>query len=119
MSAEINLLKELMYGHSDVLTELQGEVGGSSNLEKSHPVAELVKVYSDGPGYVDSTWSKPIGTVTLSAEFLEHSNQRFEKARGAIRKIFANNPEAAEEAIELAKQMLAEARAEALALIAA
>jgi hypothetical protein len=59
-------------------------------------------------------------TGTPSSEVLtERSEQRFAKTCAVIRKFFAKDPEVAEEAISLAKNMLSVARAEIIAKVAA
>jgi hypothetical protein len=72
------------------------------------------------PGIDDARWDEPLGkTIELPAEFLTRSQARLEKASVVIRRVFANNPAACEEALELLRQGLVTAREELLAPAAA
>lgn len=99
-------------------------VGGEGAFRKSlddtpDPVGNFLQKTSfaaltNSPGVSDERWDAPL----MPATFTEHSNRRFEKASSLIRRVFAKDQEAAEEAIAIARQMLADARAEVLATAA-
>jgi hypothetical protein len=63
----------------------------------------------------NESWDAPLSKTVMPSSFPQRSDERFEKVCKEIRKIFGDRTEEAEEAIALAKQMRAEARAEAIA----
>ena len=95
-------------------------VGGLDDFRKSlddspNPVGDFftttqLEPLNKGAGIADERWDEPLTPAT-----------RFEKACAAIRtnRIFANSPEAADEAITIAEKMLDEERAAILAAAAA
>ena len=63
----------------------------------------------------DANWDDPlVKTFELSPEFLERSNRRLQKMRAAVEKLFVGHPQECQQAIELARQSLIDAREEAI-----
>jgi hypothetical protein len=114
-------LATAIYGGSDIVKAIDGDGLGLEEFstgreifearETQHPVE---KVLAKNAG-INLPVSKA-GTASGSLE--EHSAARFEKVCLQARSIFARNPELAEEVIAIAKQMLTDARASALAIAA-
>jgi hypothetical protein len=71
-------------------------------------------------GVADESWNEPLmKAVELSPEFLERSNQRLQKMRAAIEKVFVGHPQECQKAIEISRLALVDARNEALVLAGA
>ncbi|SRR6266513_3818324 len=118
--SEFNALQELLFGHSDALAEMAGEVSNTDrSLGKEIPLGDeppdpfqkrVERMQLDplrkSQGISDESWDATLTPAT-----------RFEKSCAAIRasRIFANDAAAAEEAILIAEQMLADERAAILA----
>jgi hypothetical protein len=79
------------------------------------PVGRLFQKAELNAGQVPQIWEEPI----TPASFEERSQGRLEKMSGVIDRIFANYPQERQEAIEIARRALADARAEAGAIAAA
>jgi len=129
---ETNILMAMIYGHSDPLEEL-GPIEKATSLpfddgarSVADPIgqflekAELNMLKGAAVGIQETSWDTPLTkALELSPEFIQRSNQRFEKACSVIQRVFGSDPEIAEEAIKVTRQMFTDARNEALSLAAA
>jgi hypothetical protein len=125
--SKFNFLNELLFGHSDPLAELEGGIGGFQKTPDNalDPVGRFLQktefdLLAKTGGVLDARWDDPLTkAIAVPATFSARSDQRFEKACDVIRRVFADNSDAAEQAIRIAGELRASARADALALAAA
>jgi hypothetical protein len=114
-----------------LITALFG--GSDFGLDNDNPSGEqedfptvVEKVFADqalrkagGASLHDESWDEPIGTTPAAPppkDFIKSSDARFARVCAELKKVFGeDHEEELAEAIELAKKMRAEARAEALA----
>jgi hypothetical protein len=119
----------LIHGGDDPLQGLQDVPAPNSALDKAfedghaelpHPVAlffEKAKrnlLTKNIGGISETSWDEPLVKLELSPAFIERSNQRLQKMRAAVEKVFAGHPEECQKAIEIGRQALIDARNEAL-----
>jgi hypothetical protein len=124
MTEKIDLfLKATLFADALYETESPVDKGAPFDTGESSiatPITQFLSKAARGllaksAGVADANWDEPLAkTVELSPEFIERSNQRFEKMSAAIDKVFANHPAERKEAIEVAKRALADARNDAL-----
>jgi len=122
------LLATKIFGTADIAKGLDDDgtpeeysVGSEiflSSETTSDPVTKFLRKtefarLNKNAGVADSSWDEPMSPA--SASFSAHSRERFEKVCAKIKSLCGENSEATEEAIAIARQMLAQARADVIA----
>ncbi len=117
--SDFNALHELLFGHSDALAEMAGEVSNTDRSlgneiplgdEPPDPFQKVVERMQLDPlrknqRVSDESWDAPLIKTTA-----DRSKERFAKASLAIEHLFAKHPEERDEALAIAKRMFQEER---------